>query len=46
MRGSPGLLSVILLQCATMAMIYFVASGNAERQHARELALIQQCGQN
>ena len=43
MRGSPGLLAVIVLQMATLAMIYVVASGNAERQQIRELALIEAC---
>lgn len=43
LRHTPSLLAVILLQIATMAMIYFVASANAERQQTRELALIERC---
>jgi hypothetical protein len=43
MRGTPALLAVIILQMATLAMIYFVASANAERVQERELALIEQC---
>jgi len=44
LRGHPALLAIVLLQIFTMAMIYFVADGNAERTNARELALIQACG--
>jgi len=43
LRGSPALLAIVLLQFATLAMVYFVASGNAERMHERELALIEAC---
>jgi hypothetical protein len=43
MRGTPALLAVIVLQLATLVMIYMVASSNATLQQARELALIAQC---
>lgn len=43
LKGSPALLAIVLLQFATLAVIYFVASGNAERSAARELALIDAC---
>lgn len=43
MRGTPALLAVIVLQLATLVMIYFVASANAERVQERELALIEAC---
>jgi hypothetical protein len=43
MRTTPGLLAVILLQVATMAMIYFVASGNSQRQHSREIEMLSRC---
>ena len=43
LRGSPALLAIVLLQFATLAMVYFVASGNADRMHERELALIDAC---
>jgi hypothetical protein len=46
MRGTPALLAVIVLQLATLALIYFVASANAERVQERELALITTCGGN
>jgi len=44
MKGSPALLAVIVLQLATLAMIYFISSANAERVHERELAFIEACG--
>jgi hypothetical protein len=44
LKHSPALLAIVVLQLATLAVIYFVASGNAERVQARELALISACG--
>jgi len=46
MKGSPGLLAVIVLQMATLAMVYFVSTANAERVQVRELAMIEACGIN
>jgi hypothetical protein len=43
MHGSPALLAVIVLQLATLVLIYFLSSANNERQQARELALIAAC---
>jgi acetolactate synthase small subunit len=43
MRGTPALLAVIVLQLATLAMVYFVSSANADRVQERELALIEAC---
>ena len=43
MSGNPALLAVIVLQLATLALVYVVASGTAERAQARELALIESC---
>ena len=43
MRGTPALLAVIVLQLATLAMVYFLSAANAERVQARELALIEAC---
>lgn len=43
LRGHPALLAIVILQIATMAVVYFVASGNADRTAARELALIAAC---
>jgi hypothetical protein len=43
LRGHPALLAIVILQVATMAVVYFTASGNAERMHERELALIEAC---
>jgi len=43
LKGSPGLLAIVLLQMATMAMIYFISTANAERVQERELALIEAC---
>jgi hypothetical protein len=43
LRGHPALLAIVLLQFTTMAMIYFIASANAERVQERELAMIEAC---
>lgn len=43
LRGHPTLLAIVILQICTLAVIYFTASGNAERAAARELALIAAC---
>lgn len=43
LKGSPALLAIVLLQFATMAMVYFISSANADRVHERELALIAAC---
>jgi hypothetical protein len=43
LKGSPGLLAIVLLQFATMAMVYFISTANAERVQERELALIEAC---
>ena len=43
LRHSPALLAIVLLQFATMAMVYFISSANAERVQERELALIAAC---
>jgi hypothetical protein len=43
MRGTPALLAVIVLQLATLAVIWSVARDNSERQQTREMALIEAC---
>jgi hypothetical protein len=43
LRGHPALLAIVLLQFATMAMVYFISSANADRVQERELALIEAC---
>ena len=43
LKGHPALLAIVLLQFATMAMVYFISSANAERVQERELALIDAC---
>jgi len=43
LKGSPALLAIVLLQFATMAMVYFISSANAERVQERELAMIEAC---
>lgn len=42
-KGHPALMAIVLLQVVTMLVIYFTASGNAERAAQRELALIEAC---
>ena len=43
LKHSPALLVILVMQIATMVLVYFVANANAERQHTREMALIAQC---
>jgi hypothetical protein len=43
MRNSPGLLSVILLQMATLVVIFMVSQRNAEYQQVREMAILERC---
>lgn len=43
LKSSPALLAVILLQAATMALIYFVSASNAEQRQAREMLLLERC---
>jgi len=43
LKGSPALLAIVLLQMATMGLVYFISSANAERVQERELALIDAC---
>jgi len=43
LKGHPAPLAIVILQVVTLTMLYFVASGNAERAAARELALIEAC---
>ena len=44
LKGQPALLLLLVLQLATLVMIYFLSSANAERVQERELALIATCG--
>ena len=39
LKGSPGLLALILLQFITLGLLYF----SDERRHAREMAVIERC---
>jgi hypothetical protein len=43
LKGSPGLLVLVLLQAATLAMLYFAVEHNRERQQDREMALLERC---
>jgi hypothetical protein len=43
LKDQPALLLLLVLQMATLAMVYFISSANAERVQARELALIEAC---
>jgi hypothetical protein len=43
MKSQPALLAILVMQLATMVMVYFVANANAERQLAREMAVLSQC---
>ena len=46
LKGQPALLLLLVLQLATLVMIYFLSSANAERVQARELALIEACAED
>jgi hypothetical protein len=43
LKDQPALMLLLVLQGATLAMIYFISTANAERVQARELALIEAC---
>jgi cell division protein FtsW (lipid II flippase) len=43
MKDQPALLLLLVLQLATLLMIYFISTANADRVHERELALIEAC---
>ena len=43
LKSQPGLLAILIMQLMTMAVVYFVANANAERQQARELTILSQC---
>ena len=46
LKGQPALLLLLVLQLATLVMIYFLSSANAERVQERELALIEACAED
>jgi len=43
LKGSPGLLVLVLLQAATLGVIYFATSHNSDLWQARQMALIERC---
>ena len=43
LRGTPGLLSVVLLQMATLGLIYIVSERTVESNQQREMELITRC---
>ena len=43
LKGSPALLTVVLLQIMTLGVVYLVATSNAKHDAERELALIAAC---
>jgi hypothetical protein len=43
LKGSPGLLAVILLQLATLGVLYVASQRAQERAHGREMAMIERC---
>ena len=46
LKGQPALLLLLVLQMATLAMIYFISNANADRVQTRELALIEACAED
>lgn len=43
MKTSPSLLALIFLQCATLAVLYFVNDKQNERRATREIMMIERC---
>jgi len=43
LKGSPGLLVLVLLQAATLGVLYFVNDRQNERRAVREMAMIERC---
>lgn len=43
LKGSPGLLALIVLQLITLGVLYFVNDRQNERRQQRELAIIDRC---
>jgi hypothetical protein len=43
LKSSPGLLVLVMLQLATLALIYFAVEANNERWQERQMALIERC---
>lgn len=46
LKGSPGLLSVILLQLITLGVLFVISQRNAENQQAREMFILGRCFPN
>ena len=44
LKNSPALLALIMLQLATMGMIYFSVQAQQQRMQEREMMLIEACG--
>lgn len=43
LKGSPGLLVLVLLQLTTMGILVFVNDRQNERRQQRELAMLERC---
>ena len=43
LRGSPGLLVLVLLQVTTLITLAFISHDNRTRQQAREMYLLEKC---
>jgi len=43
LKGSPGLLVLVLLQIITLGVLYFVTDKQNERRATREMAMIERC---
>lgn len=43
LKGSPGLLVLVLLQIATMGILFYVNDKNNERRQNREMYLLEHC---
>lgn len=43
LRGSPGLLVLVLLQITTLGILYFVNDKQNDRRAAREMYILEKC---
>jgi hypothetical protein len=46
LRGSPGLLVLVLLQILTLGSLVYISQNNRDREQAREMLILQRCLDN
>jgi len=43
LRGSPGLLVLVLLQLLTLGVLAYISQNNRSREQAREMLVLERC---